>query len=280
MQREIFDKAGMSDSSYGFKPGNANVAATYAAGARGAIQPSEQVNALGTGGLTTTAVDLCMFSRALMEGKLLSPRSMKDLQSRTAGTPGRRLQPRARGTWLGYRAEPEFAARGVTVLGKDGFTTVFRSQMFIAPKQNVAAVTILAGPASLPGDVVIGIGQRLMAAALEDSGRMPPPSARNSIDTVNRGIDSRAPPAVRGHLRRHGAFDHSTDLRPEGEYAEDGEARRRPIRGRGCASISRRRALLRRRTTWATRSRAARTVATSCGNTPRFRAGWSRLRRV
>ena len=179
VQREIFDKAGMSDSSYGSKPGNANVAATYAAGAQGAIQASEQVNALGTGGLSTTAVDLCMFSRALMEGKLLSPRSMEDLKAAQPGRLGGGYSLARAGLGWDTVLEPEFAAHGVTVLGKDGFTTVFRSQMFVAPKQNVAAVAILAGPASLPGDVVIGIGQRLMAAALEDSGRMPPPSARN-----------------------------------------------------------------------------------------------------
>jgi CubicO group peptidase (beta-lactamase class C family) len=178
VQREIFDKAGMSDSSYGFKPGNANVAATYAAGPQGAMMPSEQVNALGTGGLTTTAVDLCMFSRALMEGKLLSPRSMKDLKAAQPGRLGAGYSLARTGLGWDTVSEPTFAERGVTVLGKDGFTTVFRSQMFIAPKQNVAAVTILAGPASLSGDVVIGIGQRLMAAALQDSGRMPPHATR------------------------------------------------------------------------------------------------------
>lgn len=177
VQREIFDKAGMRDSSYGFKPGNANIAATYASGARGAIEPSEQVNAHGTGGLTTTAVDLCLFSWALMEGKLLSPRSMEDLKAAQPGRLGAGYSLARTGLGWDTVSEPAFAARGVTVLGKDGFTTVFRSQMFIAPEQNVAMVTILAGPASLPGDVVIGIGQRLMAAALEDSGRMPSPSA-------------------------------------------------------------------------------------------------------
>ncbi len=61
----------------------------------------------------------------------------------------------------------------MTVLGKDGFTTVFRSQMFVAPRQKVAVATILAGPASLPGSVVIGMSKSIMFAALEDSGRMP-----------------------------------------------------------------------------------------------------------
>lgn len=179
VQREIFDKAGMRDSSYGFMPGNANIAVTYGAGERGAIQPVEEVNALGTGGLTTTAVDLCLFSWTLLQGKLLSPRSMEDLKAAQPGRLGAGYSLARTGLGWDTVAEPTFAARGVTVLGKDGFTTVFRSQMFIAPDQNVAAVTILAGPASLPGDVVIGIGQRLMTAALEDSGRMPPYAGGN-----------------------------------------------------------------------------------------------------
>lgn len=171
VQQEIFAKAGMIDSSYGFKPGNANVAATYAAGARGAMEPREVVSAKGTGGLTTTAVDLCRFLQALMTGELLSPHSLKALRQPQPGRIGSGYSLARAGLGWDTVAEPTFAIRDITVLGKDGFTTVFRSQMFVAPKQNVAVAAILAGPASLPGDVVIGISQRLMSAALKDSGR-------------------------------------------------------------------------------------------------------------
>jgi len=67
-------------------------------------------------------------------------------------------------------SEPEFAAKGVTVLGKDGFTVFFKSQMYVAPRQNIVVATILAGPATLPGGVVIAMSKRIMWAALEDKG--------------------------------------------------------------------------------------------------------------
>jgi len=61
VRREIFLKARMHDSSFSFKDGNRNIAATYAPGSPSVTLPSEIVNARGTGGLTTTAIDLCLF---------------------------------------------------------------------------------------------------------------------------------------------------------------------------------------------------------------------------
>jgi len=181
VRREIFVKARMSNSSYSFKEGNRNIAATYAADSRDALLPPEIVNALGTGGLTTTAVDLCLFSRALFEGELLSARSLKELQQRQAPRVGAGFSLTYAGLGWDSVSEPEFAASGLTVLCKDVFTIFFRSQMYVAPEQNITVVTIMAGPATLAGSVVIEMSKRVMWAALQDkgvvssSGTTPPP---------------------------------------------------------------------------------------------------------
>ena len=91
MRREVFMKARMSDSSYSFKEGNRNIAAAYAPDSRNAMLSPENVNARGTGGLTTTAVDLCLFSRALLEGELLSPALDEGASEKTDGTSCRAL---------------------------------------------------------------------------------------------------------------------------------------------------------------------------------------------
>lgn len=170
VRREIFTTAGMGDSSYSFRDGNRNIAAAYAPDAPDLMLPPEIVNARGTGGLTTTAVDLCHFSRALLDGELLGPSSMKALQKRQPGRLGSGFSLTEAGLGWDSVAEPEFAARGITVLGKDGFTVFFKSQMYLAPRQNIVVATILAGPATLPGGVVIEMSKRIMWAALEDRG--------------------------------------------------------------------------------------------------------------
>ncbi|MEO8508471.1 MAG: serine hydrolase domain-containing protein [Betaproteobacteria bacterium] len=181
VRREIFTKARMGDSSYSFREGNRNIAAAYAPDFPDLMLPPEIVNARGTGGLTTTAVDLCLFSRAFLDGELLSASSMKELQNRQPGRLGSGFSLTEAGLGWDSVAEPEFAARGLTVLGKDGFTVFFKSQMYVAPRQNIAVATILAGPATLPGGVVIEMSKRIMWAALEDSGAVsgagmaPPP---------------------------------------------------------------------------------------------------------
>lgn len=172
VQDEIFARAGMPDSTYGFREGNGNIAATYSADGS-AMLPSEYVSAHASGGLTTTAVDLCAFARALLDGGLLTPASWADLQQAQPGRAGAGFSLAHAGLGWDSVAEPDFAARGLTVLGKDGITAFFRSQMYVAPKENIAVATILAGPAATPVDVVTGISKRILWAALEDSGQLP-----------------------------------------------------------------------------------------------------------
>ncbi len=170
VQREIFMKAGMHNSSYAFMEGNRNIAAAYAPHPPYAMLPSEIANARGTGGLTTTAVDLSLFARALMEGRLLKPGSMRQLQKKHDGRLGSGYSLTEAGLGWDSVAEPDFAARGLTVLGKDGITTVFRSQMYVAPRQNIAVSTILVGPVALPIGVVTDMSKSIMWAALQDKG--------------------------------------------------------------------------------------------------------------
>jgi CubicO group peptidase (beta-lactamase class C family) len=164
----IFVPAGMSNSSYNFKQGDQNIATIYSADLQSGILPPEYVNGHGTGGITTTAVDLCLFSQALDDGKLLKPGSIKELGERQPGLLG--AGPSLASVGLGWDAVsvPEFAAKGITMLSKDGITTFFRSQLFVAPKEHLAVAAILAGPADLPVSAVIDLATKVAWAALED----------------------------------------------------------------------------------------------------------------
>jgi CubicO group peptidase (beta-lactamase class C family) len=72
----IFAREGMRNSTYNFRQGNQNIATIYSADLQSGILPPEYVNGHGTGGITTTAVDLCLFSQALVDGRLLKPGSI------------------------------------------------------------------------------------------------------------------------------------------------------------------------------------------------------------
>jgi CubicO group peptidase (beta-lactamase class C family) len=166
----IFARASMNNSSYDFKQGNQNIATIYGAGLQRRTLPSEYVNGLGSGGISTTAVDLCLFSQALGSGKLLNSDSIDELEKRQGGALG--SGPSLAFVGLGWDAvsEPEFAAKGITVLSKDGITNFFRSQLYVAPKENLAVAAILAGPVELPVSDVTNMAKRVTWAALEDKG--------------------------------------------------------------------------------------------------------------
>jgi CubicO group peptidase (beta-lactamase class C family) len=166
----IFAAAGMKNSSYYFKKGNQNIATIYGAGLPLRTLAPEDANALGSGGMSTTATDLCLFSQALDDRKLLNSESIAELEKRQGGPLG--SGPSLAFVGLGWDAVsvPEFAAKGITMLSKDGITNFFRSQLYVAPKEHLAVAAILAGPATLPVDVVINLAKKVMWAALEDKG--------------------------------------------------------------------------------------------------------------
>ena len=173
----IFAPAGMKNSSYYFKKGDQNVATIYGAGLPLWTLSPEDTNALGSGGMSTTGMDLCLFSQALGDGKLLDSESIDELEKRQRGSLG--SGPSLGLVGLGWDdvAVPEFAARGITMLSKDGFTNFFRSQLYVAPKEHLAVAAILAGPVTLPADGVINLAKKVAWAALEDKGVVSKPAS-------------------------------------------------------------------------------------------------------
>lgn len=79
VKSSIFARAGMNNSSYYFKKGNRNIATVYSADLRSGALPPEYVNGLASGGISTTAVDLCLFAQALGDGNLLDSESIDEL---------------------------------------------------------------------------------------------------------------------------------------------------------------------------------------------------------
>jgi CubicO group peptidase (beta-lactamase class C family) len=80
LNQHIFSKSGMDDSSCYFKPDNPNIALKYN-NDDGSALPAEYVNLMGTGGISSTAADLCRFGNALLTNKIMTAESFTEYTS-------------------------------------------------------------------------------------------------------------------------------------------------------------------------------------------------------
>ena len=147
VNKNIFTKANMKNSSCYFKPGNPNIALKYN-NDDGSALPAEYVNLMGTGGISATAVDLCEFGNALLSNKIMSKESFAEYTSpqyATETVPSGTTPITSYGLGWDMINVAEFAKQGVQVLSKNGGTLQFNSQLYVLPEQGLSVAVIFAG---------------------------------------------------------------------------------------------------------------------------------------
>ena len=166
LNKRIFVKANMNNTSCFFKNGNKNIAITYSPD-NGRALPTEYVSVMASGGIASTANDLCKYSRELWNGKILNPQSLAEYQTPQYGPQTVLTGKPYYQFGLGWDsvALDEFSAQGVTVLAKDGGTSQFHSQLYTAPKLNLSVALSIAGTAN-----VAKITSAIMQTLLEERG--------------------------------------------------------------------------------------------------------------
>jgi len=164
--KNIFSKANMSNTSCYFKKGNSNVAKKYS-NEDGSAYPLEYVNIMGSGGISSTAVDLCKFSQALLTNKIMSKETFTEYTSAQyasetvpSGTP-----ITSYGLGWDMVSVADFELQGVKVLSKNGGTLQFTSQLYIVPEENLSVAVIFAGSAD-----TATIATKITQALLEEKG--------------------------------------------------------------------------------------------------------------
>ena len=170
LMKRIFKPMKMENSSCFFKDGNTNIALAYKP-ETGLAMPVEYVSVMASGGISSTAEDLCRYSTVLYRNRLFSEDSLSEYtgaqygpETALGGTP-----------WfncgLGWDsvAVNTFAQQGVTVLAKNGGTFEFSSQLYVAPKERLSIALIFTGD-SAP---VATVGSTIMQALLEGKGIVP-----------------------------------------------------------------------------------------------------------
>ena len=163
LNERIFLPAGMEDTSCNYKEGNENIARAYDSQS-GAVYPAEYVHAMGSGGLSSTAEDLCRFARTIFEGGLLSETALAEFQKPQFGP-----ETVPEGTpfyqyGLGWDCVSleRFEDQGVRVLSKNGGSSQFASQLYVAPKERLAVALSVTGAGADVADICDKIFQALL----------------------------------------------------------------------------------------------------------------------
>lgn len=170
LETAFFSKTGMNDSSCSFKDGNDNIALKYN-NEDGTALPQEIINLIGTGGISSTAADLCRFGNALLSDKLLSAASFTEYTSPQYGPetmPSGTTPTDNYGLGWDMVAVPTFAEQGVTVIGKNGATFQYASQLYLIPEADLSIALIFAGTAN-----VAGIADKITQTLLAEKGIIP-----------------------------------------------------------------------------------------------------------
>jgi hypothetical protein len=164
----VFSKTGMANSSCYFFDGNRNIAHRYDS-ATGRILPEEYVNILGSGGIASTAEDLCRFSQTLWADTLLKSSTLEEFMIPQYGpmtVPDGIPFYRFGLGWDSVELE-EFIGQSIKVMAKSGGTMQFNSELYVAPGEKLSVALIFAGPAD-----PAAICTEIMQALLESKGML------------------------------------------------------------------------------------------------------------
>ncbi|MFY9434703.1 MAG: serine hydrolase domain-containing protein, partial [Bacillota bacterium] len=168
LEQEIFTKLGLTNTSAYFKEGNENIARVYEGDSTFPL-PLEYVNILGSGGLASTAVDLCKFGEILQPGSILSPSMLEEY---TRAQYGPETVPVGSplfcpGLGWDFVSVPMLRRLGVNVIAKDGGTMQYFSQLYVLPKERINVAVIFAGAAD-----PAAVADAVLEATLRELGLM------------------------------------------------------------------------------------------------------------
>lgn len=169
LQERIFRPLGMNDSSVGFRPHEKNMAYGYL---ERAIQlPIEYANISASGGLTSTAEDLCRYAALAFEPTLFRQETITEYLTMQPPT---YLQQSKYASLLTYGLGWDFVSwepyhsQGVQVLGKTGGTLEYSTMIFVLPQSHSVVVLLSAGHLD-----PIGTTLPIVDALLQETGQMP-----------------------------------------------------------------------------------------------------------
>ena len=146
LQERIFTPMQLNDTSVGFHPGEANMAYVYAD--RSSRLPTEIVNIVASGGLTSTAEDLCKYASLTFSPSILKADSLAEYLTEQKPDYVEDLDFGRTFTFgLGwdFTSWQPYQQFGVQVLGKTGGTLQYTAMLFVVPQSRSAVALICSG---------------------------------------------------------------------------------------------------------------------------------------
>jgi CubicO group peptidase (beta-lactamase class C family) len=144
----------------------------YYSGITGAL-PVENLNALGAGGLYSSAEDLCTFAATFMNNSngILSRKSLKAMENKEylRGIWADDSDDNIFGFGLGWDSVNlyPFSLYNIKALSKGGDSVLYHSNLTVLPEQNMAVAVVSSGGASTYNQVM---AQEILLAALKEKG--------------------------------------------------------------------------------------------------------------
>ncbi|MCZ1106708.1 serine hydrolase [Clostridioides difficile] len=134
--------------------------------------PQDNLNAIGAGGLYSSAENLCTFAQTFMKNSngILSPASVKAMENKEYLNG---LWPEGEDSILGYGLGWDcvntypFNQYNLKALTKGGDSLLFHSNLIVLPDENMAVAVLSSGGSSQLNEI---IGQEILLSALKEKG--------------------------------------------------------------------------------------------------------------
>ncbi|HBG0015274.1 TPA: cell wall-binding protein Cwp20 [Clostridioides difficile] len=136
--------------------------------------PQDNLNAIGAGGLYSSAENLCTFAQTFMKNSngILSPASVKAMENKEYLNG---LWPEGEYSILGYGLGWDcvntypFNQYNLKALTKGGDSLLFHSNLIVLPDENMAVAVLSSGGSSQLNEI---IGQEILLSALKEKGKI------------------------------------------------------------------------------------------------------------
>jgi len=185
LNKKIFRRLGIKSTgrSVGDRKGKP-IARNYEA-ETGKIHPPESGSALGAGGLSSTAADICRFADTFSgENSLLQKASLVEMRTARPSLFWSKIKKPLYPGGLGWDVTglPRYDAAGIQLLGKGGATGDYSSYVFTAPDKKISVAVVTSGKHSGADNIVLEMLDALLVAkkliSPKDKTPLIPPAAQ------------------------------------------------------------------------------------------------------
>ncbi|GAB1476320.1 hypothetical protein MASR2M70_11540 [Bacillota bacterium] len=190
LEKQIFSKLGLDNTSAYYKEGNQNIARVYGKDSTTPL-PVEYVNILGSGGISSTAIDLCKYGEILRSEAVLKPAMIEEYSKEQYGPETVPAGEPLLNVGLGwdYVQVHKYRNQGIKVMAKNGGTFQYYSQLYVLPKERINVAVIFAGPGN-----PTAVADTILQSLLEEKGIVKAPPVDKIIPS-----DAKVPDSVKDY---------------------------------------------------------------------------------